>query len=146
MNSKVIVKASLIWFLIAVIAVVNGILRQVLLQPVLGDKVGLILSGIFLALLIYFIAWLTLPSFGNNSAAVYMDIGAQWVVMTLILEFGLGYFAAGMLPAETFRVLIDVPGGNLFLLALITAGISPYYIAKRRNLIGLRPQRSRLAN
>jgi hypothetical protein len=133
-NSLLVVKASLAWFLIMLLAIANGIAREALLEPALGPAIALPLSGILLALIILLASWLLVPWFGRARASAWIAIGLLWVVLTLLFEYLFGHFVAGMPWAEISRVF-DVTSGNLFSLALLSAALSPWLAARLRGLV-----------
>ena len=124
-------KAMALWGLLALLAVLNGILRQFVLVPELGPVAGLRISGLLLAAVIPLVAWLTLPWYGPLPSRQYGWIGCVWLVMTLIFEFGFGHFIAhqswtGMLGAY------DLSKGNLWSLVLLATLVSPWLAARLR--------------
>jgi len=130
-----VIKASLTWLLIMLVAIANGIAREALLEPVFGPAIALPLSGILLAMIILLASWLLAPWFGRARASTWFAIGALWVVLTLLFEYLFGHFVAGMPWREISRVF-DVASGNLFLLALLSAALSPWLAARFRGLVG----------
>lgn len=121
-----IFKALIVWLLMALVAVLNGIARDFLLAPALGGQVALSLSGVSLSFFILVVAWLALPPlFGTLSTRDCLKLGAGWVLATLAFEYLLGYFMAGRTLAETSRVF-DLSTGNLFVLVLLATLVSPW--------------------
>mgnify|MGYP001813046106 CR=1 FL=1 len=134
-NSLLFIKASLAWFLIMLVAIANGIVREALLEPALGPAIALPLSGILLALIILLASWLLVPWFGRALASTWFAIGSLWVVLTLLFEYLFGHFVAGIPWREISRIF-DVASGNLFLLALLSAALSPWLAARLHGLVG----------
>jgi hypothetical protein len=87
-----------------------------------------------LALLILVFALLTLPLFGAQDRKGYLMAGAVWLALTLAFELVLGHLVMGQSWGEIARVL-DPRTGNLFLLALVSALISPWLAARLRGRI-----------
>lgn len=129
-----VIKASLAWLLIMLLAIANGIAREALLEPTMGPAIALPLSGILLALIILLASWLLVPWFGGARASTWFAIGVLWVVLTLLFEYLFGHFVAGMPWREISRVF-DMVSGNLFLLALLSAALSPWLAARFRGLV-----------
>ena len=81
------IKAGSVWLIILVLAIANGIARETLLVPAIGQAAALPLSGITLSVLVFLTACAAAPFFGRNSARTCVSIGLQWVLMTLSFEF-----------------------------------------------------------
>jgi len=123
------VKASLIWLLIAVCAVINGVVRESLLAPSLGSDIALPISGITLSLIILVVTYLTFNFLQLAIRAQCFKVGAQWFAMTLLFEFGFGHYVAGKPWYEIFQVF-NVMAGDLFLLVLVTCLFAPLLVSK----------------
>jgi hypothetical protein len=135
-------KAIAVWLLILVCAVVNGILRESVLVPMLGPVRALIASGVLLSLAIIAVSTALAPWLGARSASGYLGVGFLWLAMTLTFELGAGYFLqhktwAELIGAYTFR------DGNLWPLVLIVTALAPWLAARLRGLVrvGLLPHR-----
>lgn len=115
-------------------AIANGVLREKFLGAVLGATVALPVSGILLALMIFAMSWLFAPLIGHVDRRAWLAVGLWWVGLTLAFEYLFGYFVAGMSLHEINRVF-DLSSGNLFLLALLAAGLSPRLAAGLRGLV-----------
>ncbi len=83
------------WFLLAVVAVVNGILREItygkhmseLAAHQVSTLTGILATGIVVALLSRI--W------PLESAAQAWIVGGAWLLMTVAFEFGFGRYVAG---------------------------------------------------
>lgn len=134
MTFTLILKTALIWLLIALLAVGNGILREKLLVPALGKGRALPVSGITLALIVLLVTWLTFDFIGMYPAATYLYVGLQWVIMTLAFEFLFGHYAGG----KSWQVLLqvfDVRKGDLFLLVLVVTLLAPLGTAILKGIV-----------
>ncbi len=124
-------KALAVWFGILVLAIANGAFREAVLIPVLGNAPGLVLSGVFLSLLIFTVAYFSLPWFGPAPAATYVILGLSWLCLTLVFEFTFGYLIQG----KTWSELLDAytfKGGNIWPLVLLVVAATPYIAARIR--------------
>lgn len=124
-------KASLIWLLIAVCAVINGVVRESLLTPSLGSDIALPISGITLSLIILVVTYLTFNFLQLTTRAQCLMVGAQWVAMTLLFEFCFGHYVTGKPWHEIFQVF-NVMAGDLFLLVLLTCFSAPLLVSKMK--------------
>lgn len=90
-----VMRATLVWLLILVLAVLNGAFRDMLVSPWLGDPAGHIISTLILSSLILTMAWLTAPWLRPDTAQTAWGIGAFWFVLTLAFEFIAGHWLFG---------------------------------------------------
>jgi hypothetical protein len=131
LSAEIAAKALVIWFGILVLAIVNGMLRDAVLIPVLGKSTGLILSGVILSALILAVAYISLPWFGPAPMARYIALGLGWLFLTLVFEFTFGHLIQGkswpeLLEAYTFK------GGNIWPVVLLVVTTAPYIAARFR--------------
>lgn len=90
-----VIRYSLLWFVLAIIAIMNGIIREQTYGKVVSELsahqlstlTGVILSGAF----VYFVhrIW---PIESSNQALI---IGVIWLISTIIFEFSFGHYVAG---------------------------------------------------
>ena len=132
MTPSTSLKATLIWLVIAVLAIANGTLREFVLAPVIGHAWALPLSGISLSLIVLLVTHLAFSFLGAHTPAARWLVGVQWVLMTLLLEFGFGHYVAGKSWAELLRSL-NVLTGDLFLLVLLVSLLAPSLVARMKN-------------
>jgi hypothetical protein len=131
---NLLLKALALWFAILVLAVINGALREMALIPVFGSAAGLVMSGIILSVCIFLVAWAGAPWYGRLILHQWVLIGAFWLLLTLIFEFGFGRIVQHktwleLLEAYTFR------GGNIWPLVLLSTFIAPWLAARVRGLL-----------
>jgi len=68
-------KASLIWLLMLVFAVLNGALREAVLLPHLGKPVSFVISGALLSACIVVVALMLMPRVGPMESRDALYIG-----------------------------------------------------------------------
>lgn len=129
MTVRLFLKTSMIWFVIAVLAVANGIFRETVLVSNLGQSIALPVSGMLLSLIVFIVTYLSFSLFGKHSAPTYFLIGLQWVVMTLLFEVLFGHYIMGRSWSDILQVF-NIIKGNLFILVLIVSLFSPLLVAK----------------
>lgn len=129
-----LLKAVGLWMLLVVVAIANAAIRELLLTPAIGSGPALPASGLLLSLLIFLFALLAAPLFGARETPTYILVGVVWLVLTLAFETLFGHYAMGKSWAEIRRVL-DPRTGDLFLVALSSALVSPWLAARLRGLI-----------
>jgi hypothetical protein len=134
MTINLALKASGIWLIMVVMAIVNGVFREKVLLLNFGQNLALPLSGAMLSFFIFLIAYLAAPYFGKNDGNTFIFIGLQWVFMTLLFEFLFGYYVSGKSWQEIFQVF-NIFKGNLFIFALVISLCSPFFAAKLRGFL-----------
>jgi len=127
-------KAIALWFLLAVLAILNGILREKALIPGFGASAGLKISGVTLSVVILLVSWLALPWYGPLPSFQYWLIGLVWLLMTVLFEFGFGHFIARKSYAELLDAY-NVAKGNPWVAVLIATFFSPRLSARLRRYI-----------
>lgn len=131
----VVLKCAVIWAAFVPVAILNGLLREKGLVPLLGRRIALPISGITCALLFFLLAWLSIPWLGPLKPAHHRTIGLAWLVMTVLFEFLFGRLVAHKSYQELLQGY-DISSGNLWLLVLVVIAVSPYLAAKLRGLAG----------
>jgi hypothetical protein len=131
MSLYLILKAAMIWFIIAIFAIANGIFRESFLEPYLGEVVALPVSGITLSIIIFTITFFSFKLIENNASMTYLYVGIQWIVMTLLFEFIFGHYVIGKSWSELFQVF-NILKGNLFIVALLVSLFSPIIVSHIR--------------
>ena len=128
-----LLKACGMWLLIAVLAIVNGAARELVLVPLLGQKLALPVSGFYLSGLIFGMTFFLLPVLGRLRPSHYRTVGGLWLGMTVAFEFLFGHFVM----QKGWSVLLEayrVHEGNLWVMVLIVTAVSPYLAAKLRGV------------
>ena len=127
-------KTGAIWLLLIALAMLNGIVREKYLVPLLGQQIALPVSGIFLSAMIFVVTFVLLPFLGTLKPSQYWLVGGMWLCITVLFEFIFGRYAMG----QSWEKLLDaynVLEGNLWVLVLLITALSPYLAAKLRGLV-----------
>src|SRR5690348_15778146 len=85
-----IIKALVIWILIAVAEVVHGSLRVSLLNRHVGDHRARQIGVFTGSVIILIISWLTVPWLGASNNGQLFSIGFLWLALMLAFEIALG--------------------------------------------------------
>lgn len=131
---KVLVKAVAIWCLMVLVAIINGLLRDEILTPLLSSNISLPVSGITLSILILLLTYASIAFIGVTRAAACFMVGLLWLVLTLIFEYAFGHYVAGKSWFEINQVF-DLTKGDLFIVVLIVFALSPWLTARLKGLI-----------
>ena len=124
-----ILKSLLVWVCFIPAAILNGGLREYVLDEAVGEQWALPLSGIILSACIFLLTWLLLPvTVKALPAKDSMRIGICWVLLTIAFEFVSG-LAGGSTITELLAAYNPLTG-NLWLLVLAATLLSPTAVRK----------------
>lgn len=127
-------KAILLWFMLMVLAIMNGTVRIKFIIPYTGLTAGLAISTIMLCALILLATWLSIRWMGPSTASQAWSIGLLWLTMTLTFEFGAGHFLFKK-PWSELLVDYDITQGRIWVLVPIVTAMAPWLIAKARGML-----------
>ncbi|MCD4811491.1 hypothetical protein K8R14_02695 [bacterium] len=130
----IFIKATGIWLLIVVAAILNGVFREKVIVPVVSADLVLPLSGVLLSILVFLITLISITIIGSSEQKIYFIVGLFWVILTLSFEFLLGHFVVGKPWKEIIQVL-NIWKGDLFIVVLFVTAISPWIAAKVRGIL-----------
>ena len=122
-------RGLIVWFLIILAESVHGVLRTMLLEPLIGDlsarQIGVVIgTAMILAITFIFVRWLK-----GNSGRQFLLIGLMWVVLTVGFEILLGRYVMS-LSWERIWSDYDVANGGLMLFGLLAMLFAPWIMAK----------------
>lgn len=121
-----LLRATVVWLGILVLANLNGAFRELFLTPRIGPAWGHILSTVLLAGIVFAMAWLTIGWIRPLTLSAAITVGALWVVLALSFEFGAGHFLFG----KSWAVLLadyDLAAGRIWLLVPLVTVFAPYW-------------------
>ena len=124
-----LLRAFLIWLILIPIAILNGMVREVLFAPRWGEKIGHWLSTLTLCVAILVVAKLAIDWIHPPNAAAAWMVGAVWLVLTLAFEFLAGHFIFNQ-PWKKLLADYDLRRGRIWLAVLITTLIAPVLTAQ----------------
>ena len=127
-------KAVLFWFLLMLLAILNGTLRIKLIIPQTGLTAGLAISTVILCALILFATWTGIRWIGPTDPSKAILIGALWLLLTLGFEFGAGHFLFRK-PWSELLLDYDILKGRIWIMVPIVTFLAPWLMAKARGLL-----------
>jgi hypothetical protein len=130
---SVLLKATGIWLLIVVAAIINGLLRENLIAPVVGIEAALSISGITLSIVIFLFSLMSVPFIGSSETKTYLCVGIYWGLLTLSFEFLFGHYVVGKSWVEIMQVF-NIQKGDLFIVVLFVTAFSPWLSALIRGV------------
>lgn len=124
-------RAAVAWLGILGLAILNGGLRQALLVPWFGERVGHIVSTLLLSGIILGAAWFLVLRIRVDSARDAWAVGALWVVLTVAFEFLAGHYLFG---DPWARLLADynLGQGRVWILVPVTTLLAPVLVRAGR--------------
>ena len=119
-----LLRATLVWLAILVVAIGNGAVRDRWLIPTLGEQFGHVLSTISLCIAILLASFLGGCWIGPATRGDALRVGVLWLLLTLAFEFLGGHFLFGA-PWSRLVADYDVLRGRIWILVLITTTLAP---------------------
>jgi len=131
MKAKIFLKSILMWFILVIIAIINGMFREFVITPNLGSSIGHILSTISLILLLLFATFLFLRYLNSDfSKKELISIGFLWLLLTISFEFIFGHFVMGHTWEKLFADY-NILNGKIWILVLFTTFLAPVIVGSR---------------
>ena len=123
-----LVRAFAVWLVVIGVETVHGVLRTLLLVPLVGDfparQIGVLTgSALIFAVACVFVRWV-----GAGTTPRSAVVGLLWVVLTVLFEIGLGRLVLG-LPWERITEDYDVTRGGFMGPGLVFMAASPWLAA-----------------
>ena len=123
-------RSILTWFLFIPVAILNGVIRETVYEPKVGDLAAhQISSGIAIGAFLL-VAWLSLRRVvvGVHDRTLAL-IGGAWMLGTIAFEFGFGHFIDGQ-PWSKLLADYNIFKGHLWGLVLVTLAIAPLFVKR----------------
>jgi hypothetical protein len=117
----------LVWLLLAVVAIVNGIVRETTYGSIVSELAAHQLSTVTAVLASGIVVWFVNRAWPIEFAAQAWIIGSLWLVCTVAFEFGFGHYVAGH---SWPRLLADynLLAGRVWALFLLWVLVLPYLV------------------
>ncbi|MBT8080010.1 MAG: hypothetical protein KJO31_15635 [Gammaproteobacteria bacterium] len=121
------IRYLLLWFGLAIVAIVNGVVRQATYGKTMSDLAAHQLSTVTAVLASGAVVGVAAKFWPIRSAAQAWTIGVSWLLMTIAFEFGFGHFVAGH---SWSRLLADYNlfAGRVWALFLLWMTVLPYLL------------------
>lgn len=112
-----------------VIGIVNGAVRELVYKDEIGEFTARQISGGSAVILFTLYFWLLQRRWPLRSTRSALEVGAVWVALTVLFEFGFGRYVEGNSWDELFDAY-NVAEGNLWLLVLLWLGVGPAVVRR----------------
>ena len=136
---RVVLRAVLVWLVIIAVETVHGVLRTLLLVPLVGDFPARRVSVFTGSLLIFGVAWVFVRWIGAGTRLRLLAVGLLWVVLTVLFEIALGRYALG-LSWDRIAEDYDVTRGGLLGFGLLFMAATPTLAARLRRRSATTPR------
>lgn len=128
MNKRLIVKVLITWVIFIPIPIINGVVRNFVYAPVVGELLAHQIStaiAVFTFLLLIFYRFKT--EIMSLSEKTLFLIGLIWVTITVLFEFIFGYYVAGN---SLDKLLADynILAGRVWIIFLVAELLGLYMI------------------
>lgn len=124
MRASVFVYPLGLWVVMAVVAVVNGVFREAMLIPRIGEYTGHVVSTALLITAILVLSYLYFTrSAIDYTRAELLLVGVIWVVLTVGFEFLVGYLEG--IPVSETLAQYDVFAGHVWIFVPLTLLVAP---------------------
>lgn len=122
-----IARYLLVWLLLAIVAVINGIVRQSTYGKSLPELLAHQVSTVTAILATGIVVWGINRLWPIESSAQAWTIGTFWLIFTVLFEFGFGHFVAGHSWERLFADY-NFLNGRVWSLILVWVAVMPYVI------------------
>ncbi len=113
------------WFLLMVLAIMNGAFREAFMTPSLGYERAHQVSTVTLIILIAVLVFILTRFWRLGSTRDAWVVGFLWLAMTLVFEFGFGHFVQGIAWSELLKEY-NIFAGRLWVLVPAWVTVAPY--------------------
>ena len=122
-----VTKYLLVWFLLAIVAIANGVLRQSTYGKAVPELAAHQISTVTAILASGAVVWVVNRFWPIQSVSQAWTIGACWLVMTIIFEFGFGHYVARHSWTRLFADY-NLLEGRVWSLFLVWIAVLPYVV------------------
>lgn len=124
-------RAFAVWLVIIAVETVHGILRTMLLVPLVGDLPARQIGVLVGSALIFAVCFLCIRWIAATTKTYLLGVGLLWSVLTVLFEIGLGRFVLN-LPWDRITENYDLTAGGFMVLGLVFLALSPLLASSLR--------------
>jgi len=125
MEARILLYALGVWFILVIVAILNGVCRNAFISPKVGEYAGHVISTIIFICIILAATYLFLSMLRIDYTVIdLLLVGTLWLVLTVLFEFVFGHYVVGH---SWDKLLADynILQGRVWVLVLLTEFISP---------------------
>jgi hypothetical protein len=131
-----LLRALVVWLVIIAVETVHGILRTLLLVPMMGDFPARQISVFTCSLLIFGVTLLFINWIAARTTLQLLMVGTIWVLLTILFEITLGRLVLD-LSWDRITEDYDITRGGFLGFGLLFMAVSPLLAATFRRTIPL---------
>ena len=128
-----LLRATIIWFLLGFLAILNGAVREAFIRPAVGEQAGHVISTLIFCVVILAVAVVSLGWIGPASRRDALAVGIVWVLLAVAFEFLAGHYLFGN-SWETLLADYDISRGRVWVLVPFTSLLAPLWAYRIRRL------------
>ncbi|OYD13649.1 hypothetical protein CH333_10545 [candidate division WOR-3 bacterium JGI_Cruoil_03_44_89] len=128
MKTKLFLYAFGVWFIFVIAAILNGGFRESFVTPKVGEYAGHVISTIIFICVILAGTYLFISNLKiDYNKTDLVLIGAFWLILTILFEFGFGHYVIGHSWSRLFADY-NILKGRVWSLVLLTTFIAPLVV------------------
>jgi hypothetical protein len=131
-----LLRALVVWLVIIAVETVHGILRTLLLVPMMGDFPARQISVFTCSLLIFGVTLLFINWIAARTTLQLLMVGTIWVLLTILFEITLGRLVLD-LSWDRITEDYDITSGGFLGFGLLFMAVSPLLATRFRRTIPL---------
>ena len=128
-----LLRATIIWFLLGFLAILNGAVRETFIRPAVGEQAGHVISTLIFCAVILVVAVASLGWIAPASRRDALTVGIVWVLLAFAFEFLAGHFLFGY-SWEMLLADYDMLRGRFWVLVPFTTLLAPLWAYRIRRL------------
>ena len=121
-----------IWGIFLIIAIINGGMREKIIEKHIGELPAHILSTVLFSVLIFIVTSIFMNYKNITDSKVLLLIGLVWVILTISFEILFFHYIGGK-PWSQLLADYNIMKGRIFPLVLITTLLSPLVASRLFN-------------
>lgn len=110
---------------LTIVAVLNGLFRTFVLMRFLEEQHARQISSLMMVVLLFWYTEFTYGKLAIKKASDAWTTGATWLLLTVVLEFCIGFFVS-KLSLQAILADYNILAGRLWLLVLLGVLLAPY--------------------
>ena len=124
-----LLKYTAAWVPMVILAILNGALRELGYEPLVGDLIAHQLSTLTLIIITFAYFWFLNTLWRITDTKTAAAIGAIWFSLTVLFEFVFGHYVMGHPWARLFADY-NLLKGRIWSIVLIWIAVLPYVVYK----------------
>ena len=114
------------WFLLVILAIINGFIRQKFIFPKVGEQKAHVIGTIIFLILQFILIFVYVKISLIRESSILLEVGVFCVILTVLFEFGFGHY---IMKHPWSKLLADynIFKGRIWLLVLINNIFAPVF-------------------